>query len=278
MSMKSQWIDYCMELACRPPTFYANGNRKIFRPASLRFDRLDSSITLETGSYTQSKMTMLRKNYHHQESVAAAVQLWDKRRTQKGYGSVSFTCFAHFIKGGSIDAPRAKIASVFGPCLQSVVITKPEKPETHIDVFYRTTELFKKFPADMVFIRELLMENFNFEGFPIKSLTCHFANATLHPMYFAVMVPHLPDPVEELEEVERRDPTYHSWLVKSTARYLVPKYHRSIEKHSQSMSVYRGLMKYGDPDILAGLSDYLADKHPGLRWEEKRDEMETNDE
>jgi hypothetical protein len=270
-TMKSQWIDYCMELACTPPTFYANGNRKIYRPASLVFSQLDDSISLETGAYTKAKMSQLVRNYLHQESIEVAQGLWNKRKTQKGYGSVSFTCFNHFVKGGSIDAPRARMASVFGPCLQSVVLTKPEKPETHVDVFYRTTELFKKFPADIVFLRERLIGLFDFEGFPIKSITCHFANATLHPMYFAVMIPHLDDPVEELIEVKRRDPVYHDWLVKATSRYLVPRYHRGIEKHSQSMSVYRGLKKYGDPDILEEIAEYLDKAHPGLRWENKAD-------
>ncbi len=267
MNMKNTWINYCMDLACRPPTFYANGNRKIFRPESLRFKGLDDSIILDTGAYTKAKMTQLVKNYYHSERIQAAIQLWDKRRTQKGYGSVSFTCFAHFIKGGSVDAPRAKMASVFGPCLQSVILTKPEGRETHVDVFYRTTELFKKFPADMVFLREKLLSEFNFDGFPIKSITCHFANATLHPMYFAVMIPHLSDPIGELEEVRRLDPVYYGWLVKATSRYLVPKYHRGIEKHSQSMSVFRGLQKYGQEDTLKELAEYLGENHPGLRWE-----------
>jgi len=263
--MKQQWIDFCLDLAIKKEDFYANGNRKIFRDLKFKVKNVSNDLQLIDAGYTNSKMNLLKTNYYHEESIQVAQQLWDKRLGQKGYGSVSFTCFAHFVKGGAVDAKRAKRASVFGPCLQSVVMTRTPQHRTHIDVFYRTTELFKKFPADIVFVRDELLPNFNFDPAPIVDITFHFANATLHPMYFAVIIPHLEDPIGELEEIREKDNRYFIWVVKSTGRYLLPKYHNGIQKHSQSMSVYNDIHKRGDKKVLKELEKYLDIHHPGLR-------------
>ena len=74
-----------------------------------------------------------------------------------------------------------------------------------IDVFYRTTELLKKFPADLVFIRDVLLEGFNFDGMKFEGMNCHFANITVHPAYFSTIIPHLDDPITELEKIKKKD-------------------------------------------------------------------------
>src|SRR5262249_16347231 len=150
---------------------------------------------LADSGYTTSKLRMLEKHYLHEESIAVAQELWDRRQGQRKYGSVSFTCFAHFVKGGSVDAKRSKRASVFGPCIQSVSLTYLNDHTTAVDVFYRTTEFFKKFPADLVFIRDVLLPKFNFEKAPISKVTFHFANVTMHPMYFVTILPMIEDPI-----------------------------------------------------------------------------------
>jgi hypothetical protein len=42
---------------------------------------------------------------------------------------------------------------------------------------YRSTEVFKKFPADIVLLRDLLLPPFDFSGMEI-TVTCYFANMT----------------------------------------------------------------------------------------------------
>jgi hypothetical protein len=75
---------------------------------------------------------------------------------ERSYGSVGFTTYNHFLKNS--PTKKSKRASVMGPCIQSVVITQHNKKQYSIDCFYRTTELLKKFPADLVFIRDVLSE------------------------------------------------------------------------------------------------------------------------
>jgi hypothetical protein len=262
--MKQDWLNICLELAAEPSDFYS-GARKIIRNRSITFKRFRDDLQLVDAGYTKSKMTMLTKNYMHEESIAVAIELWNKRLGQRKYGSVSFTCFAHFVKGGSVDAKRSKRASVFGPCIQSVCLTYLNNHKTHVDVFYRTTELFKKFPADLVFIREVLLKQFDFSNAPIEGVTFHFANITCHPMYFVTLLPLLEDPIGELEEIKQADKYFFDWIVKWTARYLVPRHHRGIAKFAQAMRVCDDARRRIPKKVMPALIKYLDDNHPGYR-------------
>lgn len=261
--MKNEWLDLSLELARTPADFYS-GARKIIRARSFTFEEIEDDLTVQDAGYTKSKLTMLRKNYLHDESRAVAVELWNKRLGQRKYGSVSFTCFAHFVKGGSVDAKRSKRASVFGPCIQSVSITYLNDHTATVDVFYRTTELFKKFPADLVFIRDELLEPFDFSTCPLKSITFHFANITIHPMYFVTLIPHLKNPIKELEYIRRRDEYFFLWVVKWTSRYLIPRWHRGIQKFAQAMRVHKDAHERIKPAVIKELIPYLTDHHPGV--------------
>lgn len=262
--MRDEWLDLALTLAETPADFFS-GARKIIRAKSFTFEEIENDLQLADAGYTKSKMSMLNRLYLHDESREIAVQLWDKRRGQKKYGSVSFTCFAHFVKGGSVDAKRSKRASVFGPCIQSVSLTYLDNHTTAVDVFYRTTELFKKFPADLVFLRDELLKPFNFDKCPLTSITFHFANITIHPMYFVTIVPLLKDPIKAMERIKKRDKRFYDWLVKWTARYLVPEYNRGIQKFAQAMRVHKDAHERISSDSLRDLCKYLNDNHPGYR-------------
>lgn len=262
--MKAEWINLCLELAGEPGHFFS-GARKIIRNRSYTFKNIRDDLQMADAGYTKSKMTMLTKNYFHDESRSVAIDLWNKRLGQRKYGSVSFTCFAHFVKGGSIDAKRSKRASVFGPCIQSVSLTYLNDHTCAVDVFYRTTELFKKFPADLVFLRDVLLRGFDFSKCPLRSITFHFANITIHPMYAVTLLPLIDDPIGELEELRTLDPHFYSWLVKWTARYLVPEYNRGIQKFAQAMRVHDDAHNRLKEPLKSKLIKYLKDNHPGYR-------------
>jgi hypothetical protein len=232
---------------------------------TLHFSSLDDSLQLRDAGYTKSKLTMLTKHYLHEESRNVALQLWNKRKEQGKYGSVGFTTYAHFVKGGSIDAKRSKRASVFGPCIQSVVITLLTKKTYTIDVFYRTTELFKKFPADLILLRDVLLSPFDFKGLECRGVTAHFANVTIHPMYFVTIIPHLNDPLRIIDAIKRADGFFANWLVKWSARYLCPEHRRGIEKFSQAMRVRKDALERISHKRQRELQVYLRKNHPGFR-------------
>jgi hypothetical protein len=271
-SMKDQWLFYCDQLSKKPASLYS-GCRKILRDIHLSFN-LDDSLQLSDAGYTSNKLRMLEKHYLHEESRAIAVKLWEKRCAQEKYGSVGFTTFAHFVKGGSIDAKRSKRASVFGPCIQSITLTWVNYEKVSIDVFYRTSELFKKFPADLVLIRDILLKPFDFSHAKEIELNVYFANLTIHPMYACVTFPHLKNPVKRLESLRQADNYFWKWTNKWSARYIVPKYEHGIQKFSQALRVQQDVLTRLTPSTRKQLQRYLTDNHPGYthtRFEEEDD-------
>lgn len=263
MSYKSDWIEKCLELAATPADFYAGG-RKILVNRTFVFNDIDQTLQMDDAGYTKAKLSHLTRNYLHQESKDVAMALWERRLGQAKYGSVGFTCYAHFVKGGSIDAKRSKRASVFGPCIQAVTLTWISRTETTVDVYYRTTEVLKKFPADLVFIRDVLLSGFNLTGMKLK-LVCHFANVTVHPMYFITIIPCLADPFEEMEKVRIADKYFYDWLIKWSARYVCDEYMRGILKFSQALRVRDTSLARIKPKRLAKLQAYFRANHPGYR-------------
>lgn len=267
MTLLQEWVSHLFKLAEAPEDLYS-GARKILRNRIVTFHHWDKSLKIEDSGYTKSKMTMLRKNYLHQESIDMAVRLWNRRREQAKYGSVSFTTFNHFVKGkGTLDEiveKKSKRASVFGPCIQSVSITWLDKKNVSVDIFYRTTEFAKKFPADLVFIRDELLTPFDFSGMSI-TVNFHFANITIHPMYVVTAIPHLDDPIATFDKLKKRDKFFFDWAVKWSARYICPEHMRGIQKFAQAMRVHMDANKRIDKKTLKRLQEYFRKNHPGHR-------------
>lgn len=260
--MLYEWVDHCLLLSRKPESLYS-GCRKIRRLVQLQFDDVMSpDLTLADCGFTTNKMRYLERNYLHRESIATAVQLWERRRNQAKYGSVGFTTYNHHIKG-DIEK-KSKRASVMGPCIQSLTLTWLAKDRVAIDAFYRTTELLKKFPADLVFIRDKLLPEFDLSNMTVE-FTCHFANVTIHPMYFVTILPHLENPIKALTTIKKHDDYFHNWVVKWTARYLCPEFHRGIAKFTQALRTQKDGLERIDAAVLPDIQKYLRDNHPGYR-------------
>lgn len=253
-----QWVDACQAVIATPASFYA-GARKIVRPWQLTLTTLDSSLTLADAGYTQHKLSSLTRHYLHEESRRAAIKLWRKRRTQTSYGSVGFTCYNHFIKGDVKGAsPRG---SIFGPCLQSIVITQVDRQTYAVDCFYRTVELFKKFAPDIILLRDVLLPPFDFKGMRLDAVTYHFSSVTAHPMYFVTIVPFLGDPVDTIKKI--RDEKFRQSVIKWTANYLCPEHGRGIKKFSQALRVQKDAHARIDKAKLKKLQSFLRQRYHG---------------
>lgn len=260
--MKAEWIKFCLDMMATPADEYS-GARKIIGNVTRTFEDIEDDLQMIDCGYTNSKMSMLKRLYLVTESRDAVVPLWDKRLGQRKYGSVSFTCHGHTTK--SDPTKGSKRASVMTPCIQSMSLTYHGDHTAEAHAFYRTTEVFKKFPADLVFIRDVLLPPFDLETIPLAKLTFFFANVTVHPMYFASLAPNLDDPIAALEAVEKKDPYFWTWCVKWTARYLIDEYHRGIQKYAQGMRVHDMFHQLMDPDVKEELKEYVGDNHPGMK-------------
>lgn len=266
--MKAEWAAAVLRLSNKEADFYS-GCRKIITGRSLMFHDLwdaEDPLVMEDAGYTSAKMAHLKRLYLHEESLEAALKLWALRRSKTSYGSVGFTCYNHLLKNDA--EKKSKRASVMGPCIQSVVITQKKggkNAEYYVDAFYRTTEILKKFPADLVFIRDVLLKDFDFSGMEFGGLRCHFANITVHPQYFVVILPHLDDWRGSLENLKHRDRYFYDWVIKWTARYLCEEHYRGIAKFAQALRVKDGADKMIRGRFRRELTQYLRDNHPGHR-------------
>lgn len=270
--MLEEWKELSLSFAGKRAEFYS-GARKILRAKSFQMVDIQNDLTMAHCGFTKSKMTMLKKNYLHQESRDVAIQLWNGRLDRGKYGSVSFHCYNHYVKGMSDEVEKTDIAShkkskrasVMGPCVQSVCLTLLNNGKTGVDIFYRTTELFKKFPADLVFIRDELLPPFDLARAPLEHINFHFANVTCHPMYFVTLLPSLDDPVAELERLRKRDEYFFNWIIKWTARYICDEHHRGIAKFAQALRTQKDARSRLDKHTLAALQKYVRANHPGHR-------------
>jgi hypothetical protein len=271
--LKEQFIKAAIELSFAEADFFS-GNRKILSNRQVVFDGpLLDDFAIEDCGFTKMKMSLLKKGYVVQDAIDAAVMLWELRKEKSKYGSVAFHCYNHLLKND--PTKTSKRGSTMGPCIQAVVLTWiPGRKRqcdgwTDITVFYRTTEFFKKFPADLILLRDVLLPNFDFTDVPIRRITFNFAGITIHPMYFTTIVPHMKKPIMMLEDLREEDPHFWDWIVKWTSRYICPEYEHSIKKFEQGKRVGMDAKRRIDPKVIKLLQKYVRKHHSGFRGAKK---------
>jgi hypothetical protein len=227
---------------------------------------LDDSLGLDDIGYTDLKSKLLRNLYLHEESRDAALHQWRKRkghdpwRQRKGkFLNVAFHCFNHTVKRSGLDGEQ-------GPCLLSVTVTDTErytrqggsyKREVVANIAYRSTEFFKKFPADLIFIRDVLLQPFEVTG----GVTFHLANVTVHPLYFPNLIPLLNDPVSELRDLQQRDGRFWRIVIRQSTDLLCGG--KTNAKFAQAQRVKRHVLERIDPVMLKDVRAYLKSTQIG---------------
>lgn len=259
-SLLSQFVQQSLRLCRKEADHWSRTERKILRGVRITFDRWDDSLQLEDLGYTPVKQSLLRRLYLNEKSRDGAIDLWDHLTEGDKIGSVAFSTCNHVVKGGeSLDevlSKKAKYASVQGPCMIGVSLTSIPRQPVEVDVFYRSTEFFKKLPADLIFLREVLLKPFSVDA---PSVTLHLANVTLHPMYFVTLIPHMDEPLFEMNRIRMADDRFHRYIVKKTSEYVCPERGDGIAKHSQSQRVKKHALKAIRGSKLRDLRDYVRE-------------------
>lgn len=256
--MRDEWFDFCMDMADSPGDEWS-GTRKIINNVVRQFEEIKPDLQLIDAGYTTHKMAALNRLYRVPESHEAAVSLWNRRLAQRKYGSVCFHCHNHITK--SDPAKGSKRSSVMMPCIQSMSVTYHEGHTAEAHAYYRTTEVFKKFPADLVFIRDVLLAPFDFSLCPLTKITFFFANVTVHPMYYATLFEHMENPVREMEKLKKVDPRFHKEVVNWTSRYFDPYFHGGIIKYAQAMRVHEVLEQKITGKLRDDIAEYVVENH-----------------
>ena len=171
-------------------------------------------------SEKSTKFQQLERNYLNPEAVALAREKLEQRVKAK----MDITSVAIPLTGAKKDA-RSQ-----GFCMQSLVVTHhgvgTGSPQMFIDIFYRITEVTKKFGADLIFLDKTVIPALIPENLMplVKEVRFRFSNVYFSPLFMPVLYPYS-TPMALLREIwekwgESKDRADHSML-NSCARAIV---------------------------------------------------------
>lgn len=258
--MRRDWLKLCEQLSNTEATYWSGG-KKIIREVSYRFPDPMGPLTLDEIGYSDVKMTLLRKAYVHEESLSAAVDQWNNRRNYKpkSHWSTGFSCYNHILKSHSnADEDYDGLGSVMGPCLQAVTISHTINGTAEIEVFYRTTEIFKKFPADLILLRDHMLNRFDFERTPLAGMTIRASNVTVSPTYAPTMFLLVKDPIRIINDVAKNDPKFH----RVVCRWMVNILQGPESKFNQARRTQRAVKRLMSDERRDMLISYISKTYP----------------
>lgn len=175
-------------MAClEADVFLFNGARGIYQGVGFQVDEIPAVDLPSLGYSYRAKMGGLKRVYFNPDEAARVRDLL-KRRSHQAFTSVSMSMRA-----------GAKDGRSMGHCLEAIVISTT--PETlNATVLYRSTEVIKKFSADLAFIPYV------FEQLEVKPdlVRFFFSNVYLSGVFFPTLFNHW-DPVDFLEMIRKRD-------------------------------------------------------------------------
>lgn len=250
------WLNFTKAQLKTKEYFHVSGKR-ISRNVLLEvpYARLfKNEISLDMLGFSKRKIIMLTEYYLNTESVRVAKYQLENRIEKGTYGSVGVSTYNHFAK---------KERPMHGPCIQSVVFTHVVGGKISVDVFYRTTEIFKKFAADLIWLSTIFFPQFPMIKDKRGTIRFHFANTTFHPMYWAVSAPYLEDPVEELNDVKKIDYVMWKGIIRWTYRYVTQP--ASLLKFKQAHRVSKHMKRLMEPKKFKKLEKYILSSYKTIQ-------------
>lgn len=178
-----------IEASLAAPVYLYNGARKIVRNVYWSAGTLPE-VDLKHLGYKkpETKMKALDRMYFNPLEADRIASLLHRRRDQ------AFSAVAMSMRAGAKDSRS------MGWCLESIVFSVTDKGDIRATVMYRSTELIKKFVADLAWLPRV------FERLDVRpaSVDFFFANAYLSGVFFTTLFLYV-DPIEFLERLRREE-------------------------------------------------------------------------
>lgn len=246
----SSWVRICEELALSP-AYYMSGVQKIVQGKSFvikRDELFDMTTGIEDFGYSErgTKIKALKRHYFNRERTIAARKMVKTKWDQGSYGSCGFPLTGIEKRGWTKQ----------DFCMHSCTVTHYPSGGLKVCVFYRTTEVIKKFGADLIFLRQVVLPRFD----RIKSIddvTFMFSNVTIHPMFFTTLLAHHPSPIEFLEKIRKTDERYFNGICKWMSKYLYEGETSWVQKFSQAKQTHAAMLRLMEEKRLVQLRKYF---------------------
>lgn len=228
--LKERWLELCLDLS-QDKAYLVVGTRKVLRNVTWNlsgedWNTGDFDVQKLVGyrSWKTKKMQLARYYLNPEEFERAKDKYAHIRDTLKRYDSVNMTL---------------KNETKFGwtrqdHCMASMIISHWPRRKDHpggaeIDVYYRTTEVAKKFAADLAFFREEVFPAFE----PIHKIRFVFSTCNLSVAFTPALFLALKDPVGFLENIRIEDERHWRRICSYLRRYLVPEADMKFRQHDR---------------------------------------------
>ena len=224
-------------VAClEAPVFEYNGARKIVQGVGFSVDRIPPVDLERVGYKPKHKMSALKRMYFNPDEAARVKELLKRREDQ------AFTSAAMSMRGGAKDRRS------MGWCMESLVVATTPK-RTTAEVMYRSTEVIKKFTADLAFL-PWVFEQLEIEPEVVRF---HFANAYLSGVFFPTLFLWW-EPLNLLERLRVEEPKLFIVATRFLRRSVRTKDQRFPYSPEQQQHVY-AWASY--PEKMSTIRDYL---------------------
>lgn len=178
------WIGFALSTILGDTFHMAAAGRKFINnhqftiPGSIWENQFNINIRDFGYKEHSTKMKQLTRIYYNSEEIEQAkVKLQERINRGLNFSSVAV----------SMRAGKKNEASQ-GHCIQTLVVNyQPRINKTDIVVFYRITEVLKKFGADLVFLHDIVIPNILLPGMKINSVTLNFNVAYFCPQFTPVL-------------------------------------------------------------------------------------------
>lgn len=210
--MRDDWVRLVKELALNPiPDRMISSGIKYFNDVTFEISgeawNRGFPVSLSDLGYggKSTKLSQLSRNYLNKGEIKVARdKLIERAKKKSGYTSVAIS-----MRGEDKDS-RSQ-----GHCILNMVISNNPKnfvtgnPELKVDVYYRSTEVIKKFGADLIFLHDVVIPQILVEPYflpqDISKIRFCFSNIYFSPLFLPIMVPQM-DVLFLLKKVSETQP------------------------------------------------------------------------
>lgn len=240
MSLMDRWVDFLDDVARRTPYIYTGAQAihpdlEWTMPAEELMG--DQSMVLDRIGFTDRKIQQLKKWYENPVTIERAKSDVHDRISSKKYGSGVWD-----FRG----SPKKNTKQDF--CITSgTVAYYPGKDRNHtrITINYRTVELIFRFRADLIFLRDVILPQFELDCCPPDTITFRFVNATLHPMFYIMLLIEHPNFEKHLDDIQLAAPKLYKEIIRWTNIHIKGDY----RAYATAARVQNFVKKLGSPNM-----------------------------